>query len=157
MFDPEMEVYTEMKDLEMDASNGENSGPLPTPPATPATPISPVCNPPTAVLIEGLNPPPSQQTTFFPATATSNRQLRPHRRQHSNIVNHPNRQPAHMPRRCLMHLVPRCPLCCRNLNRNTRFFRQEGIRAILALIRDVFGVGLNPRELSLFSAGYYSN
>ena len=56
-----------------------------------------------------------------------------------------------------IHLVMRCPVCFRAPHhRNPRILRQEGVRAILALIRDVFGVHLSPRELSLFIAGYYA-
>ena len=142
------------------------STPLLSPPPTPSPLIQPI--PRTGVLIEGLNPPPPRPPTTLPPTAaaqTNREQSHPPRPRNPNssaIVNHPRRfnhthRPPSANRRCLLHLIPRCPICFnRNHNRNPRFLRQEGIRAILALIRDVFGVNLNPRELSLFIAGFYA-
>ena len=144
----EMEAYIEMRDLEMETL------PAPvTPPATPTDPPTPATtaptNPPTGILIPGLNQPPAR---FFPPGPA------PQATHRSNIVN-PSRR--HAPRqqhiRCLLHLTIRCPICHGNQRRNPRVFRQEGIRAILQLIHDVFGVRLNPRELALFIAGFYAN
>ena len=138
------EILIEMRDLEM-----ESEGNLPTPPPTPTT----ITTPPnttafsantTDILIEGLNPPPTNARPMQP---------RPVPRQTTRITNHPTRRPPYTARRCLLHLVHHCPVCYRNRRANDRLFRQEGIRAILNLIRDVFGVQLNPRELSLFIAG----
>ena len=138
------EIYMEMETLETETLGREAEG----------------------ILIPGLPPPPTNpannsatnnttnQPTNPPTNSTSNIQ----RRNGSAIANAPRRinQPQ-PPRRCLIHLVVRCPICYRTANhRNPRFFRQDGIRAILTLIREVFGVNLNPRELALFIAGYYA-
>ena len=135
------QVYQEMSSLEMEVEDNR-----------------------TGVLIPGLDPPPAPVVPSPTTTASTNTsspqnpQIPPARR--SNIVNPPRRNtmpPNNHHRRCLLHLVMRCPVCFRAPHhRNPRILRQEGVRAILALIRDVFGVNLTPRELSLFIAGYYA-
>ena len=136
------DIYSEMETLE---SEGTLIPGLPPPPTNPATNLT--MNPPTD---------PAMNPTSTPAT---NDNMNPannfQRRSGSAITNNPRRN--NTPRRCLIHLVVRCPICFRTPHhRNPRFFRQEGIRAILSLIREVFGVNLNPRELALFIAGYYA-
>ena len=144
---------------------------LPTPPTTPSTAMTTACSStPTGILIEGVSPPP--QIFTFPNTQV-NETTRPptnppinRNRSQSNLVNHPRRNqiprmsnratPHHQSRRCLLHLTNRCPICFRQRNADPRIFRQDGIRAILDLIFEVFGVRLNPRELALFIAGYYA-
>ena len=122
------DVYCEMSALEMDVEDG------------------------TTPLIPGLDPPPTANPPPQPLPTPSAAPTR-----QSNIVNNPRRPHQNQTRRCLFHLVMRCPVCFRVPHqRNLRIFRQDGIRAILALIRDVFGVQLNPRELALFIAGYYA-
>ena len=145
------EIFGQMKDLENES--------LPTPPPTPATNTAGQ----SSVLIEGLDPPPTFTFNERQSTATEVDRQRTNR---TNISNHPRRtinqyrnmnnprNPNHG-RRCLLHLAMRCPICF-NRARNPRIFRQDGIRAILDLIYEVFGVRLNPRELSLFIAGYYA-
>ena len=115
----------------------------------------------TAILIPGLDPPPPPPAVSAPppTTATTNttRDTQQPTTRSSNISNPPRRNtmPNNSNRRCLIHLVMRCPVCFRAPHhRNPRILRQEGVRAIL--IRDVFGVHLSPRELALFIAGYYA-
>ena len=133
------EVYEEMSSLEMEVEDR------------------------TGVLIPGLDPPPPPPPAVSappPTTATTTTAQNTQQARRSNIVNPPRRNtmpPPNNHRRCLLHLVMRCPVCFRAPHhRNPRILRQEGVRAILALIRDVFGVHLTPRELSLFIAGYYA-
>ena len=140
MYAAEMtEVYEEMSSLEMEVEDR------------------------TGVLIPGLDPPPPPPPAVSappPTTATTTTAQNTQQARRSNIVNPPRRNtmpPPNNHRRCLLHLVMRCPVCFRAPHhRNPRILRQEGVRAILALIRDVFGVHLTPRELSLFIAGYYA-
>ena len=128
------DIYNEMETLEMEDGEGTLIPGLPPPPTNPATNIQNETPP----------APPTRQTQ---------------RRNGSAIANPPRRSNQTNPttRRCLIHLVVRCPICFRTPHhRNPRFFRQEGIRAIITLIREVFGVNLHPRELALFIAGYYA-
>ena len=112
------DVYCEMSALEMDVEDG------------------------TTPLIPGLDPPPTANPPPQPLPTPSAAPTR-----QSNIVNNPRRPHQNQTRRCLLHLVMRCPVCYQVPHqRNPRIFRQDGIRAIIALIRDVFGVQLNPRE-----------
>ena len=139
------DIYTEMETLE---SEGTLIPGLPPPPTNPATNLAtnPATNP---TMTPATNP------AMHPATNPANNSQTLQWRSGSAIANHPRRN--NTPRRCLIHLVVRCPICFRTPHhRNPRFFRQEGIRAILSLIREVFGVNLNPRELALFIAGYYA-
>ena len=127
------QIYEEMKDLEMETGESVNTNL--TPPPTPA-----VTNPPTGTLIEGLNPPPSR-TIFFPQispqvnqhpqSTSSSAQSTNHPRATRNstaIVNHPRRRDQRQQppvRRCLLHLVPRCPLCTRSPhNRHPRIMKK---------------------------------
>ena len=135
------EIYSEMETLE---SEGTLIPGLPPPPTNPST------NPATDLAMN-----PTMTPATHPATNPAINSQNIQRRSGSAIVNNPRRN--NTPRRCLIHLVVRCPICFRTPHhRNPRFFRQEGIRAILSLIREVFGVNLNPRELALFIAGYYA-
>ena len=132
MSEPEMKseqqtVFNEMRSLEMETDTGEN--PLLTPPATPSTPATPAPNPfatPTApatgILIEGLNPPPTPSSHVSSNPTTNNHQAR----RNSAIANHPARHPTYTPRRCLLHLVPRCPVCYWNQNHVGRNQRKTG-------------------------------
>ena len=143
------EVYMEMETLETETL-GREAGEGVLIPGLPPPPTNPATNP--------ANNPTSNHATNSPTNTPTNPTSNLQRRNGSAIVNTPRRinQPQ-PPRRCLIHLVVRCPICFRTSHhRNPRFFRQDGIRAILTLIRDVFGVNLNPRELALFIAGYYA-
>ena len=152
------DVYCEMSALEMDVEDG-------TTPLIPGLDPPPTANPPPQPLPTPSAAPTRQSNIVNIPSAASTRQSNivnnatpsaaPTRQ--SNIVNNPRRPHQYQARRCLLHLVMRCPVCYRVPHqRNPRIFRQDGIRAILALIRDVFGVQLNPRELALFIAGYYA-
>ena len=134
------DIYSEMETLESEETLIPG---LPPPPTNPAT--SPTMNPANLTTNPTSTPATNQNTN------TANNYQR---RSGSAITNNPRRN---TPRRCLIHLVVRCPICSQTPHHcNPRFFRQERIRAILALIREVFGVNLNPRELALFIAGYYA-
>ena len=115
------DIYTEMEMLESEAGKGTLIPGLPLPPTNPAT-----------------------NNQIPPAPPTRH----PQRRNGSAIVNPPRRIiQTNTPRRCLIHLAVRCPICFRTPHhRNPRFFRQEGIQAILTLIREVFGVNLNQEN-----------
>ena len=130
------EAYDEMRTLEMEVNEEDI--------LIPGLPPPPTNTPPQAMNTEPTTTNTTTEHQQEPirriGSAISNPQQRyqeanPQRRYHTNYA----------PRRCLIHLVVRCLICFQTPHhRNPRFFRQEGIRAIITLIREVFGANLNP-------------